>query len=282
MKTGLILEGGAMRGMFTAGVIDVMMENGIKFDGAIGVSAGAAFGCNYKSNQPGRVIRYNKKYCRDKRYCSIRSLIKTGDMYGADFCYHEMPEKLDIFDCDTFRQSPMEFYAVCTDIVSGKPVYKRLENADYADMEWLRASASMPLASRIVELDGYCLLDGGISDSIPLKYFESIGYDRNIVVLTQPRGYVKGKNKLMLPLKISLKKYPAVIKALADRHIMYNETIKYIEQKEKSGEILVIRPEKALEIGRTEHNPDKLERVYQTGRLAAGKALGDIITFLNK
>ena len=282
MKTGLILEGGAMRGMFTAGVIDVMMENGIKFDGAIGVSAGAAFGCNYKSNQPGRVIRYNKKYCRDKRYCSIRSLIKTGDMYGADFCYHEMPEKLDIFDCDTFRQSPMEFYTVCTDIVSGKPVYKRLENADYADMEWLRASASMPLASRIVELDGYCLLDGGISDSIPLKYFESIGYDRNIVVLTQPHGYVKGKNKLMLPLKISLKKYPAVIKALADRHIMYNETIKYIEQKEKSGEILVIRPEKALEIGRTEHNPDKLERVYQTGRLAAEKVLGDIITFLNK
>lgn len=282
MKTGLILEGGAMRGMFTAGVIDVMMENGIKFDGAIGVSAGAAFGCNYKSNQPGRVIRYNKKYCRDKRYCSIRSLIKTGDMYGADFCYHEMPEKLDIFDCDTFRQSPMEFYAVCTDIVSGKPVYKRLENADYADMEWLRASASMPLASRIVELDGYCLLDGGISDSIPLKYFESIGYDRNIVVLTQPRGYVKGKNKLMLPLKISLKKYPAVIKALADRHIMYNETIKYIEQKEKSGEILVIRPEKALEIGRTEHNPEKLERVYRTGRLAAEKVLGDIITFLNK
>ena len=282
MKTGLILEGGAMRGMFTAGVIDVMMENGIKFDGAIGVSAGAAFGCNYKSNQPGRVIRYNKKYCRDKRYCSIRSLIKTGDMYGADFCYHEMPEKLDIFDCDTFRQSPMEFYAVCTDIVSGKPVYKRLENADYADMEWLRASASMPLASRIVELDGYCLLDGGISDSIPLKYFESIGYDRNIVVLTQPRGYVKGKNKLMLPLKISLKKYPAVIKALADRHIMYNETIKYIAQKEKSGEILVIRPEKALEIGRTEHNPEKLERVYQTGRLAAEKVLGDIITFLNK
>ena len=282
MKTGLMLEGGAMRGMFTAGVIDVMMENGIKFDGAIGVSAGAAFGCNYKSNQPGRVIRYNKKYCRDKRYCSIRSLIKTGDMYGADFCYHEMPEKLDIFDCDTFRQSPMEFYAVCTDIVSGKPVYKRLENADYADMEWLRASASMPLASRIVELDGYCLLDGGISDSIPLKYFESIGYGRNIVVLTQPRGYVKGKNKLMLPLKFSLKKYPAVIKALADRHIMYNETIKYIEQKEKSGEILVIRPEKALEIGRTEHNPDKLERVYQTGRLAAEKVLGDIITFLNK
>ncbi len=280
MKTGLILEGGAMRGMFTAGVIDVMMENGVKFDGAIGVSAGAAFGCNYKSDQPGRVIRYNKKYCRDKRYCSIRSLIKTGDMYGADFCYHEMPEKLDIFDCDTFRKNPMEFYAVCTDITSGNPVYKRLDNADYADMEWLRASASMPLASRIVELDGYKLLDGGISDSIPLKYFESIGYDRNIVVLTQPRGYVKGKNRLMLPIKISLKKYPAVIKALADRHIMYNETIKYIEQKEKSGEILVIRPESALEIGRTEHNPDKLERVYQTGRLAAKKMLDSIKSFL--
>lgn len=282
MKTGLILEGGAMRGMFTAGVIDVMLENGIKFDGAIGVSAGAAFGCNYKSNQPGRVIRYNKKYCREKRYCSIRSLIKTGDMYGADFCYHEMPEKLDIFDCETFRQNPMEFYAVCTDIVTGKPVYKRLENADYNDMEWLRASASMPLASRIVELEGYRLLDGGISDSIPVKYFESIGYDRNIVVLTQPCGYIKRKNKLMLPLKIALKKYPAVIKALADRHIMYNETIKYIVQKEQSGEILVIRPEKALEIGRTEHSPDKLQTIYQAGRFTAEKALNDIKRFLKE
>ena len=143
-KTGLVLEGGAMRGMFTCGVIDVLMENGIRFDGAAGISAGAVFGCNYKSRQIGRPVRYNKNYCKDPRYCSDRSLIKTGDLYGADFCYRELPDVLDPFDRETFKNDPMEFYIGATDVKTGKAVYHKCTDGGEDDLLWMRASASMP------------------------------------------------------------------------------------------------------------------------------------------
>lgn len=280
MKKGLVMEGGAMRGLFTAGVTDVMMENGIEFDGAIGVSAGAAFGCNFKSGQIGRVLRYNVNYCRDKRYCSLRSLIKTGNLYGAEFCYHELPDKLDIFDVDAFNNSKMEFYAVCTDVETGGAVYKKCEKADYDCLEWIRASASMPLVSKIVEIDGYKLLDGGFADSVPLKYFEGIGYDKNVVILTQPKDYIKKKNSLMPIMKIAFGKYPEFIKTIETRHIMYNETLEYIAEKEKNGEILAIRPKTALGVGKTEKNPEKLKATYELGREEAARRLEDIKNFL--
>ena len=154
MKTGLVMEGGAMRGMFTMGVIDIMMEHGITYDGGIGVSAGAAFGCNYKSGQIGRVIRYNKAYCRDKRFSSIRSWVKTGNLFGVDFCYHELPEKLDPFDNDAYVANPMDFYVVCTDVMTGKPVYHRCDTGIGENVDWMRASASIPLFAEIVEIDG--------------------------------------------------------------------------------------------------------------------------------
>lgn len=269
-----------MRGLFTAGVTDVMMENGIEFDGAIGVSAGAAFGCNFKSGQIGRVLRYNVNYCRDKRYCSLRSLIKTGNLYGAEFCYHELPDKLDIFDVDAFNNSKMEFYAVCTDVETGGAVYKKCEKADYDCLEWIRASASMPLVSKIVEIDGYKLLDGGFADSVPLKYFEGIGYDKNVVILTQPKDYIKKKNSLMPIMKIAFGKYPEFIKTIETRHIMYNETLEYIAEKEKNGEILAIRPKTALGVGKTEKNPEKLKATYELGREEAARRLEDIKNFL--
>lgn len=280
MKTGLIMEGGAMRGMFTAGVTDVMMENGIRFDGAIGVSAGAVFGCNYKSEQPGRVIRYNKKYCNCKNYCSWESWFRTGDFYNAEFDYVKLPHELDIFDTDTFSRNPMEFHVVVTDAVTGKPVYRRLESGSDDDIQWMRASASMPLLSRIVELDGGYYSDGGTSDSIPVKYFESIGYDRNTVILTQPSDYRKKKNKFLPLLRIALSKYPELIKALAQRHIMYNNTLDYITRAEKEGRILVIRPDLHLNIRAGEKNPGEFERVYQLGRTAAEKKLDEIKTFI--
>ena len=280
MKTGIIMEGGAMRGMFTAGVIDVLMENNITFDGAIGVSAGAAFGSNLKSGQIGRAIRYNLKYCNDKRYCSLRSLILTGNYYGADFCYHELPDKLDVFDTEAFDNNPMEFYAVCTDVFTGKPVYKKCEKANYELYEWIRASASLPLAARIVEVGGMKLLDGGISDSVPIKFFESIGYDRNVVVLTQPKCYVKKSTSLMSFMRLILRKYPNMVKALENRHNMYNETIKYICEKEEKGEVFVIRPEDFLPIKRTEHTPDKLQAVYDIGREVTLKRLDELKKFL--
>lgn len=282
MKKGLILEGGAMRGMFTAGVIDILMENGIIFDGAIGVSAGAAFGVNYKTKQIGRVIRYNTQFCKDKRYCSVRSLLKTGDLYNADFAYGEVPLKYDPFDFDTYNSDPMEFYVVCTDIEKGEPVYHRYDGWDDPGFDWIRASASMPLVSRTVDIDGKKLLDGGISDSIPIKYFESIGYDRNIVVLTQPRDYVKSKNKILPLIKMKYRKNPRMAELMADRHNAYNKTVAYITEKEKKGELLVIRPNEALPVGRVEKDPEKLRAVYQIGRNVAEKQLDDVKRFLRE
>lgn len=280
MKTGLVMEGGAMRGMFTCGVIDVMMENGIDFDGAIGVSAGAAFGCNIKSRQIGRAIRYNKRFCRDKRFCSIRSWLTTGDLYGAKFCYDTMPYQLDIWDVDTFDSNPMEFYVVCTDVDTGKPVYQRCMNARES-MDYIRASASMPVASRPVEIDGRRLLDGGISDSVPLRFFESIGYDRNVVILTQPASYRKQPQKMMPLMRILLRKYPALIRDMEQRYRVYNATIADICRKEAAGEVFVIRPEAPLEIGSTEKHPEELERVYQAGRRVALAQLEDLRKFLS-
>ena len=280
MKKGLILEGGAMRGMFTAGVIDVMMEHDIVFDGAIGVSAGAVFGCNYKSHQIGRTLRYNTKFCQDPRYASFRSLLTTGDLYGADFCYNEIPNKLDPFDLETYRNSPMEFYVVCTDVETGKPVYQKCMTGDAHDILWMRASASMPLVSRIVEVDGYKLLDGGISDSIPIRQFQKLGYDRNIIVLTQPLDYVKPKNQMVPLLRVMMRKYPNLVRTMRFRHDIYNATTAYIRKLEQKGRVLVIRPEAPLGIARVEHDPKELTRVYQLGRDVAEKRLEEMQTFL--
>jgi len=280
MKKGLILEGGAMRGMFTSGVLDVLMENGIEFDGAIGVSAGATFGCNIKSRQPGRAIRYNKRFSHDWRYCSLRSLLTTGDLYGADFCYNILPHQLDIFDLDTYRRNPMEFWVVASDCETGKPIYKRLDTCDDRDLTWMRASASMPLASRIVDIDGYHLLDGGITDSIPLAYFESIGYNRNIVVLTQPENYRKKPNRLIWLMRLTLRHYPMIISALRDRHIEYNRTTETIRQRAAQGDVLVICPETPLNISRTSKNPDEMQRVYDEGRRVATAQINEIRDFL--
>lgn len=280
MKKGLVLEGGAMRGLFSAGVTDVLMENGITFDGLVGVSAGAAFGCNVKSGQIGRVLRYNTRFCKDARYCSFRSLLRTGDLYGADFCYHELPEKLDVFDCDTFIQNPMEFWVVCTDVETGDPVYHRCDRCDYDDLEWIRASASMPLVSRIVEVDGKRLLDGGIADSIPLRFFEERGYTKNLVVLTQPEGYVKKASRAMGLMKLWMRRIPKVYTAMQTRAARYNEQTAYIKEKEQAGDVLVIRPKEALPVSRVEHDPEKLKRAYKMGREAAKERLDEIRTFL--
>ncbi|SHN48626.1 Predicted phospholipase, patatin/cPLA2 family [Butyrivibrio hungatei DSM 14810] len=274
MKTGIVMEGGAMRGMFTCGVLDVLMEEGITFDGAVGVSAGATFGCNLKSGQIGRALRYNKKYCTDKRYHSISSLIATGDIYNVDFCYEKLPYELDKWDLEAFQKNPMEFYCVATDAVTGKPVYYKCENGDRKDIKWIQASASMPLVSRPVEIDGGVYLDGGISDSIPLKFMEEKGYDKILVIETQPRDYVKGKQKYMPLVRLMLRKYPGMIKAMEDRYLMYNEEKRYIREKEEKGEIEVIRPLEPLNISAIEKDPKELERVYQLGRAEGKKYIG--------
>ena len=281
MKTGLVLEGGGLRGIFSAGVLDVLMEEGVKFDGAAGVSAGAAFGSNYKSGQNRRAIRYNLRFAKDPRYSSVMSLIATGNLFNAQFCYHDIPEKLDPFDWEAFRRNPMEFYLVCTDVETGKPVYHLCDNDSEQEMlEWFRASGSMPLVSRVVEIGGQKLLDGGISDSIPLRFMEEQGYQRNIVVLTQPADFVKTLNPLMGMVERGLRSYPNAVEAIRNRHIVYNEELAYVRQRESGKQAFVIRPDHALDIGRIEHDRMKIRAAYKAGRRKARKLLPEILRFL--
>lgn len=277
---GLIMEGGAMRGMFTAGVTDVFMENNIEFDAAVGVSAGATFGCNFKSRQPGRAVRYSTKYCDDYRYGSVKSWIKSGDVFDTDFCYDELPFKLDLFDNAAFKENPMDFYVVATDLETGKAVYHKCYDGLADDLLWIRASASMPLASNCVEVGGRKLLDGGIGDSIPLKFFLHKGIDKNVLILTRPKTYKKEKNK-MLPLCVArYKQYPEFVKSFANRHIRYNKTLEFIKELEQRGEIFVIRPDEELNIKPLETNPKELKRVYELGRKKALQELDNIKKYL--
>lgn len=271
-----------MRGLFTTGILDVWMERGLTFEGAVGVSAGAAFGCNYKSGQIGRGIRYNVRYAGDWRYKSFRSLITTGDIFGADFCYRELPRELDVFDEEAFRNNPMEFYAVATDTEKGIPVYKKLEKGDDADMQFIRASASLPIVSRVVPYGKRKLLDGGITDSIPLKFMEERGYGRNVVILTQPEGYVKEKTGLVPLAKVMLHKYPKMIDCMAKRHLMYNAQTAYVQKRKEDGDVFVIAPKEALSIANLEKNGDELMRVYEAGRAVAEETWDALMEFLGR
>ncbi len=282
MKVGMVLEGGGMRGMYTAGILDVMLENEIEIDGIVGVSAGTVFGCNYKSKQIGRTIRYNKKYCKDSRYGSMKSFLKTGDIFDKEFCYSQLPKELDPFDCETFANNPMEFYATCTDVNTGKAVYKRCYTGDDKELEWFRASASMPLVSKIVEIDGGVYLDGGIADSIPIRWMREKGFEKNIVILTRPLGYRKGPNKLMWLMRIVLHKYPKMIQAMKNRHFNYNESLNEVYKLRDSGEVLLFCPDAGMDISRTESNPNKLEEAYRMGKKQAFARLEEIRAFIRK
>jgi predicted patatin/cPLA2 family phospholipase len=279
MRRGLVLEGGAMRGLWSAGVTDVMMEHGVEPDGLIGVSAGAAFGCNYKSRQIGRAIRYNTRFAKDARYSGIRSLLRSGNYFNAEFGYHVVPYEYDIFDTQTFEQNPMRFTVVCTDVLTGQAVYHDIDHVDYEELEWLRASASMPLASKVVKVQGYQLLDGGVSDSIPLEYYERQGFNRNVVILTQPKGFVKEPNKLMPVMRIALRRYPKMLKAMDERHVMYNHELDYVAEAERQGRCLVIRPDGKIPIGHISHNPDEMRHVYEMGRTIGERYIEQIKEF---
>ena len=281
-KKGLVLEGGAMRGLWTAGVTDVMMEHDIWPDGLIGVSAGAAFGCNYKSRQIGRAIRYNTRFAKDARYSGMRSLLLSGDYFNAKFGYHVVPYQYDIFDIQAFEKNPLEFTVVCTDVETGKPMYHQMDHVDYDELEWLRASASMPLASKVVKVQGHKLLDGGVADSIPLQYYESIGYKKNVVILTQPLGYQKEHNKLMPLMRLALHRYPHFLKALDERHHMYNYQLEYVANAERLGRCLVIRPDEKIPIGHISHKPEQMHHVYELGRKVGERYIERIIEFYNK
>lgn len=279
MKTGLVLEGGAKRGIYTAGVLDVLLENNILTDGVIGVSAGAIHGCSYVALQKGRSIRYNMKYGNDYRFMSFKSWLKTGSVVDTQFCYHELPEKLDPFDNETFQKSGIQFYVTCSNLDSGKAEYILCRDM-FAEIDYLRASASLPLVSRIVEVDSKKLLDGGITDSIPLKAFESMGYEKNIVILTRPKGYRKKPNPLAWLSALVYRKYPRFVEAIYKRHNMYNDELDYVAQREKAGQALVLRPSRFIKVAKMEQDLNRVKEMYELGRHDAMTQLDKIKKFL--
>lgn len=282
-RCGLVLEGGAWRGMFTCGVIDVLLEQGLMPAAAVGVSAGAAFGVNLKSGQAGRALRYSQRFARDPRYCGLRSWLTTGNLYNAQFCYHTVPEQYDRFDFDAFRASPMPFWAVCTDVATGQPVYHLLNDADPdVLLEWIRASASMPLAATMVHVGGRVLLDGGVTDSIPLAFMQRQGYRRNVVVLTQPSSYVKPPNRLLPLMRLRYgRRHGALVQALARRHTMYAAQQQLVHEQERLGHVLVVRPSAPLPIGHVCHDPQLMQQVSLLGRQAALRLLPQLRLWLS-
>lgn len=281
MKTGLVLEGGGKRGIYAAGVLDVLLENNIWADGLIGTSAGAVNGCSYVSNQYERNLRCNIRFAKEKRYMSIYSLITTGNVVGTDFAYNILPNKLEVFDYDAFEKSPVAYYVTCSNVETGKAEYIQCKSLRGKNMDYLRASASLPYVSQIVEIDGKKYLDGGICDSIPLKAFQNMGYEKNLVVLTRPRGYIKKPENNLLA-NLYYRKYPAFVTALRNRYAVYNRTLKYIEQQEKQGNILVLRPSESIRVGRMEQDPERLKQMYELGKNDAGQMLDAIASFLSK
>ena len=263
-KTGLVLEGGGMRGTYTAGVLDVFLEKGIAFDGVIGVSAGVVHGCSYLSGQKGRSIRYYKRYCRDWRFMSFLNFLLTGNMVGEKFCYHDLPDRLEPYDYEAFKRSKTAFYATCSNVETGRPEYLQMTDMK-AHVDIMRASASLPCISRIVRIHGMKLLDGACTDSVPVRAFRRMGYEKNVVVLTRQEGYVKKPEKNPM-VRMRYFRYPRFVKAVEQRHLNYNKTVRYIHRLEKAGEVFVLRPSRELTIGRMEHDPKKLQWTYDLGR----------------
>lgn len=278
MSVGLVLEGGGMRGLYTAGVLDAFLDAKIKVDGIVAVSAGALFGVNYVSGQRGRSLRYNKKYISYPNYMGLRSWLTTGNVVNKDFTYYKIPMELDVFDEEAFEKANIPFYAAATNIETGKPDYIQITNV-FKQMEALRASSALPLASKIVEWEGKKYLDGGLADSIPVDFARSLGFDKLIVVLTRPIDYRKKPSSGRI-YKLLYRKYPNFIKVASRRPEHYNATVEHIINLEKSRELFALRPSRTVEIGRLEKNPEKFDEIYHLGLTDAEKRMPDLKTYL--
>ncbi|MHB9781554.1 patatin-like phospholipase family protein [Streptococcus sp. 10F2] len=278
MKVGLVLEGGGMRGLYTAGVLDAFLDAGIKVDGLVSVSAGALFGVNFLSGQRGRALRYNKRFIRDKNYISLLSWLKTGNMVNREMAYYKIPMELDIFDQEAFAQSDVPFYVTVTNLETGQAEYPKIDHV-FDQMEYLRASSALPLISQIVEIDGKKYLDGGLTDSIPVDFAKSLGFDKLIVILTQPLNYRKKASSGRL-YRLFYKEYPKFVEVASKRYQHYNDTVEKIIRMEEAGEIYVIRPEQSLAVRRLERDPEKLEAVYTLGFQDSQKQLMELKQYL--
>ena len=278
MKVGLVLEGGAMRGMFTAGVLDVLIDEQIQMDGIVSVSAGALFGVNLLSKQRGRALRYNKQFLNDPRYIGLKSWLRTGNIVNKEFAFYDVPFKIDIFDNETFKQSQTDFYATLTNVETGEAEYHLITDP-FAQMETLRATSAMPYVSQIVEVDGKPYLDGGIADSIPLAFCQSLGFDKVIVVLTRPFDYRKTPSNPLIN-KLFYRKFPNLAKTLQNRYQVYNQQVEDVIQQSEQGKIFTIRPSVTLPIKRIEKDLNKVQAMYDLGVSDATRELENLKAYL--
>ena len=281
IEAGLVVEGGGMRGVYTAGVLDYFMEKNLYFDDCYGVSAGACHISSYVSKQIGRSIKVTLDYINDKRYCSINSLIKTGDMFGVEMLYDLIPNKLELYDYDTFNKFKGNFYSVVTNCKTGKAEYMKIKDMK-KDIIAVRASSSLPLLSRIVEINGKEYLDGGITDSIPIKKSIKDGHKKNVVILTRDKTYRKSKPKFLSFFKLKYKKYPNLVKAIENRYKMYNETLDFIEEEKAKNKVFIIQPKLPVKISRIEKDKDKLKALYDQGYEDAKEIYEDLMKFLEE
>lgn len=281
-KVAMVLEGGSFRCQFTAGVLDVFMENGVEVSACYGVSAGALSGLNYKSRQIGRANRVNLAFCNDSRYMGAKSFATSGSVVGYDFLLNDIQDRLDPFDNDAFEKNPMSLYAVATDVVFGTPAYLPVENA-VLDVDALRATTSLPLMTQPVEMGDAIYLDGGVADSVPVEHaLEDAGFDRAIVVLTQDRTYKKGPYEFLAAAHARYAAYPYLLEALENRHERYNEQREHIWEYEGQGRALVIAPPQPVEVGHIEHDPAKLLALYIQGRQEGKRRLDEVRAFISK
>lgn len=263
-QAGLVLEGGGMKGMYTAGVLDFFLDKGLEFSHVYGVSAGACHMCSFLSKQRGRALDVGIDYLDSKKYCSVESLLTTGDLFNVKTAYHLIPEYLNPYDYATFDKYAGKAYAVVTNIVTGRPEYLRIRDMK-TDIDAIRASASLPLVSRNVKIGGKLYLDGGISDAIPIQKSVMDGNRKNVVILTKEEGYVRKPSSHLELLKLRYLRYPKVYELMAKRHTVYNATLEYLEKQQENGQAFVIRPKKKSNVGRIEKDAEKLKALYEEG-----------------
>lgn len=276
---GLILEGGGMRAVYTAGVLDFFMEQNLYFAYIYAVSAGSCQACSYLSKQRGRGFHTIVDYLDDKRYCSLYSLIKTGDLFGVEMCYDLIPNQLNLYDYDTFHKYKGNFFAVVTNCRTGEAEYFKIMNM-YRDIIAIRASSSLPLVSRNVPIGDQEYLDGGIADPIPIKKSIEDGNRKNVVILTQSEGYTKKPDPTLPLLRWKYRKYPQLVKRMETRHTKYNDTLSLIKEEEQKGNAFVIRPSIPPNIRRTEKNLAKLQALYELGYEDAKGSYDQLVKFL--
>ena len=281
VSAGLIIEGGGMRGVYSAGILDFFLDQNLEFSSVYGVSAGACHACSYLSRQRGRAFAVNVDYLEDKHYCSVYSWLTTGNMLGVEMLYDKIPNQLNLYDYDAFEKSKSKFYAVATNCQTGEAAYLPVTHMR-RDIRKVQASSSLPVLAKMVEIDGRLYMDGGMADSIPLRKSIQDGNRKNVVLLTQHDGYTKEPNKAMGIIRMVYRKYPKLVEATATRHIRYNQALKFVAEEQKKGTAFVIRPKHPVHVGRLEKNRKKLQMLYEEGYADAKSCWPELQAFLQE